>query len=463
MNSSPTSSTQQDQKRRSSQQGGPRPKRAICLAGGGPVAGLHIGALHGLKKNDLDFESEQDVWALSCIGAWVGIVYNQFTDGDKATKTYEFFRDNVFRDDETFETFPINRIFGPDLTGNADAIKDFLLEPANYGKLFSSRKMMEAAANSMWQLTRKREDDWKWNEGNFSNWILNDVLAVNPLVRLLTSMAYKSNINGLTKLYYPDSEFLKKIKFDNLFEDPKKEKEDNDYKRPPYIFHNAWNLSRKKLKLFCNDQTKGYKDDDGEPYKRLTPASVCACSALPFVEQTVEIDGDVYCEGALVDTVNFKNLLKDHGKTLNEIWINRIVDANQIRKPENLYDGLANLCELFAATVGEDDVSLFKSHVRENNRQKNGLAWKGTIVEIHTAADVTYAWSHKNLKHGCKRGAQAAEDAYKLYRAYKDKPGKDGVLMIPDDLTDDEFKAVQLKPPARDDMGHIVHRGDESN
>jgi predicted acylesterase/phospholipase RssA len=50
----------------------PPPKRAITLAGGGPAAGLHIGALTALEEQRIEFQ----VWALSCIGAWVGIVYN---------------------------------------------------------------------------------------------------------------------------------------------------------------------------------------------------------------------------------------------------------------------------------------------------------------------------------------------------------------------------------------------------
>ena len=40
-------------------------KRAICLAGGGPAAGLHIGVLQGLKENGIDFDNENSVWALS--------------------------------------------------------------------------------------------------------------------------------------------------------------------------------------------------------------------------------------------------------------------------------------------------------------------------------------------------------------------------------------------------------------
>ena len=52
-------------------------KRAITLGGGGPAAGLHIGVLEALQSHP---EITFDVWSLSCIGAWVGIVYNQFDE-----------------------------------------------------------------------------------------------------------------------------------------------------------------------------------------------------------------------------------------------------------------------------------------------------------------------------------------------------------------------------------------------
>ena len=41
--------------------------------------------------------------------------------------------------------------------------------------------------------------------------MLNDVLAVNPISRFLTSMIFMSANNGLSRLYYPDSAFLKTI------------------------------------------------------------------------------------------------------------------------------------------------------------------------------------------------------------------------------------------------------------
>ncbi len=64
------------------------------------------------------------------------------------------------------------------------------------------------------------------------------------------------------------------------------------------------------------------KKSKDKEYKCLSPPpALCACSALPpLSEGTVEIDGVTYCEGALVDTVNFESLLEEH-PDLDEIWV----------------------------------------------------------------------------------------------------------------------------------------------
>jgi predicted acylesterase/phospholipase RssA len=408
-----------------------KPTKAICLGGGGPAAGLHIGALEGLKKNGIEFNNADSVWALSCIGAWVGAVYNQATAGREIEETYDFFR-KVFRDDDSFKSFPVNTIFAPDWAGNAEAIQNFLFDLKNYKNAFLPRKIMESFLYTLSVLGDRKS--WrKFNEGDFNRWTLNHVLAVHPVVRFLTAMAFKSEIDGLTKLYYPDSSLIKDIKFDKLFESDK-----------PYIFHNAFNFQRKDIDLFANKWPASVTDR-----KQISAASLCACSALPFVEQTVKLDGKVYCEGALVDTVNFKDLLRDHRDSLKEIWINRIVDTRQIREPKNLYDGLANLCQLFAATVGEDDVKLFKYRVRENNRSRDpdALKWKGTIIEIQVDDQIDFHWSEKNLNTGRTNGARKAAEAVKLYNMYKSKPPTDGVLIIPDDLTIPEIEAAGVPVP----------------
>ena len=358
-------------------------KRAITLAGGGPAAGLHIGVLQRLAEAGVKF----DVWALSCIGAWVGLVYNQCDPGKEVDQTYRFFKDGVFRDDVSYKRFPINTVFGSDTFGNLKAWMEFVSNPDNYKDLWQPAKVAESTL----QVASFFSNPKNWNEGDFNQLLLNHILAPNPFVRYLASMMYLSDVNGLSRIYYPESAFMKAIKFERLFEKDK-----------PFIYHNAWNLSKQQLDLFSN------KPDF---YKNIGAGSLCACSALPFIEGTVELDGNTYCEGALIDTVNFESLLQDH-PDLEEIWISRIVDAKQVRKPKNLHDALGNLCQLFAATVGEDDVRLFKYHVRT---KKN---WTGTIVEIRVSENINFEWSHSNLDRGRAGGYQAADEAVRAYEKH---------------------------------------------
>lgn len=438
------------------------PRRAITLGGGGPAAGLHIGVLEALANADPPITF--DVWSLSCIGAWVGVVYNQSnkeTAIEKVDDTYKFFRDGVFRDDEGYERFPINTVFGPDWRSNIDAFYEFIGDPKNYKdfqlqphKMFDYVQQSMSILNDFMQRGIRRPK--RLDEGDLNRWILNQVMAPNPAIRYLTSLMYLSKFNGLSRINYPDSEFMRKIRFDRLSGQGK-----------PLIFHNAWNLDTQELAFFANQRIERPKN--GEYKGPITAQSLCACSALPFVEETVEIDGTTYCEGALVDTVNFEGLLEleVRGQKVDEVWISRIVDSQQIRKPENLHDALANLCQLFAASVGEDDVKLFKYHVKYDHRDgdatkansstKNSKAakaeaqrsrtthaedsnghhsnddnsvWNGTVVEIHVPGHINFKWNHSNLDNGRRLGRAAAEQAIKTYRAEKKTPHPGKPLFI---------------------------------
>ena len=73
-------------------------------------------------------------------------------------------------------------------------------------------------------------------------------------------------------------------------------------------------------------------------------------------------------------------------------------------------------------------------------KDRNVPQWKGTIIEIQVDDHIDFHWSHKNLDEARRNGARAAANAYKLYEAYhKKKQTKDGVLIIPDDLSDVEI------------------------
>jgi predicted acylesterase/phospholipase RssA len=399
-----------------------RPKRAICLAGGGPAAGLHIGVLKGLRDAGITFDTKHDVWALSSIGAWVGVIYNQ-AENDRIQETAIFFR-GVFREDKSFDSFPLNSVFTPDWVGNAETMWEFLIDPKTYKTAVLPKEIIKSFMYTASALTRmsgprrsrrryynedfgETEFEKGFSEGDFNRWTLNHVLAVHPMVRLLTALVYKSKITGRSRLHYADSSFLNDIDFDKL-KDPEK----------PFIYFNAWNLTQQKLVLFANRTKRAEAFPDEaltlEGYRSpITAASLCACSVLPFIEQTVTIDGDDYCEGALVDTVNFRNLLEDN-PDLDEIWVSRLIDANQILPPRNLYDAEANLCELFAATVGRDDVKLFEYHLTCDKEHRG--KWKNlTVVEIPVSRNINFDWSHSNLERGIKNGIEAATDAVTRY------------------------------------------------
>ncbi|MGA7452318.1 MAG: patatin-like phospholipase family protein [Rhodoplanes sp.] len=422
-------------------------KRAIALAGGGPTAALHIGALEYLNKQGIKFDQPDDVWALSCIGAWVGIVYNQCEKGHEPEQTKEFFREKVYRDNQSYSRFPINAVFGPDIVSLTRSAVEFMADVESYQKLVLPGKMLDFVRRAF----AFSVDPKQWNQGDLSKLAL-EFNASHPAMRFLTSFMYLSNLNGLSRMYYKNSTFLNSINFDRISEDNK-----------PFIFHNAFNLATKKIELFSNRQPKKarLKSDGITPkigsvdvlqvydraregatdteladefklsldqvktaldfasqnakYKAISPQTLCACSALPYIEETVRFeDGTEYCEGALVDTVNFEDLLEDHHEDTNpldEIWVSKIVDFEQVNAPKNVCDALGNLCMLFAATVGDDDIRIFKY----KSRLERAKPWLGDIIEIDFGEHTNFDWSHENFDNGFKAGQKAAEDAMRKY------------------------------------------------
>ena len=47
-------------------------------------------------------------------------------------------------------------------------------------------------------------------------------------------------------------------------------------------------------------------------YSKISAHTLCACSALPYIEEPVRLGSDIHCEGTTIDTVNFEDMLHDH-------------------------------------------------------------------------------------------------------------------------------------------------------
>lgn len=358
-------------------------KRAIVLGGGGPAAGLHIGALKCFQEHDIHF----DVWAMSCVGVWVGSVYNSFKSGDYAAQTEEYFREHVFRDDKSYAKFPISPSFVPDIPYAATAMMKYWTDPKSYEDLWAPEAIDRAS--KMWKTFLT--DPSKWQAMSFNQLML-ETAAANPMARFMTSMTWLSDFTGLTMgTNNGEPGLTGGFDFKNIY-DPGK----------PYLYHNAWNLSKKRMDYFSNGVSRP------EDMKPMTLKSIYACSALPFMVESVEVDGDVYCEGALVDTLEFHHLLEEH-PDIDEVWVVRIVDPAQANVPKNLNDAFSNLCMLFAGSLGEANVEEFVTKLKS----KKGV----DVYELKVSHNVNFDWNYKNLDLGVKEGYMNAAREIAAYKS----------------------------------------------
>ncbi|MDP2697126.1 patatin-like phospholipase family protein [Thalassospira sp.] len=366
-------------------------KRAIFLSGGGPAVGLSLGVLKRLREEaDIKF----DVWSSACIGAWLAVSYHQADEGQEIEQSVEFFR-KIFRPANVYERFPIAGAFAPDFFSDFHNKMAYLFNPASYNNLI----VPEAIAGAADHVQHFMKNPKYWTPHNLNDVLLNGVLAAHPVARFMVGALYQTETKGLAKIYSPDSMFLDRLKFDRLYQEDK-----------PAIFHNAYNLTQQRLELFTN-----------KPEKYNLPAmdgqTLCACSALPFIEEPVEINGDMYCEGATVDTVSFFDFLRLH-PDVDEVWVSRILDLKQVRQPQNLYDSLNNLVMMFAASASEDAVERFKREVAESGRKIN-------IIEIPVSPNITYDWTWENLDCGIEDGYQATSAVLEQYRAKRTPPKRE--------------------------------------
>jgi predicted acylesterase/phospholipase RssA len=361
-----------------------RIRRAIALGGGGPAVGLGLGALKRLQEADLTF----DVWSLSCIGAWLGCIYHAAPKGTGIESAEAFFR-AVGRPDEINSNFPIPTPFAPDLIGSYFKAVAYLSNPASYQDLFLPNHLYE----SMLRLSKMVTDPRRWDPSYFNMAMLNDVLAVHPLSRFLVSLIYRSGVTGLARMYYPNhpnSGMHFDVEWANLFLPDR-----------PVLYFNAYNLTDQRPELFVNRENHHL-------YKPMTMQSLMSCSALPYILEPIEIDGKIYCEGATVDTVNFRDLIDNH-PDLDEIWVVRILARNQIHPPKTLLDAFNNLVMLFASTTSEDSIALFRLYLQERGSRVR-------IVEVPVYGDILYEWSYSNLEQSIQGGYQEADKVVKAYR-----------------------------------------------
>ena len=101
-------------------------------------------------------------------------------------------------------------------------------------------------------------------------WLFNHFMAVHPVVRYMISCAFKSRINGLSRIYYHDSPALAEV-----FEGGRLYGDDM-----PEIYHNAWRMAQGGqaggIQIFHNRPKKAGK---GDYFKITREVAVCLLRA----------------------------------------------------------------------------------------------------------------------------------------------------------------------------------------
>ncbi|MET0705458.1 MAG: patatin-like phospholipase family protein, partial [Tardiphaga sp.] len=93
---------------------------------------------------------------------------------------------------------------------------------------------------------------------------------------------------------------------------------------------------------------------------------------------------------------------------------------------------------------GEDDVKLFKYHVRSEKDKHR----KRTIVEIRVPGHINFKWNHSNLENGRELGRAAGEQAIKAYNQHaklKKHPGPHFINENPEEKDKEGWRTLLEK------------------
>ena len=358
-------------------------KRAIALSGGGPVAGIEIGALKAFEENGIDF----DIYSCACVGSWVGCLYNSLPrDNDRIKKVERFFRDEIFIPDDIYESFPIDyKVFRMDFLHDYYKMVEKLFNFDTYKYLVLPQRIFEYGCRLMTH-PPKGMDEYFYN--------ISEGMALNPFVRLVAQLQYKIEKSGIAGLISSSNFVDKFIDFELL------------NKTDKIIYLNAYDLSERKLKIFINRKNHKFNDIDAD-------ALMAGSSVLHYTENRT-IDGEKYkyCEGAVIDTVNLDVLLDEH-HDLDEIWVVKIADYNVAHAPKNLIDAELISVMLPFDTISDDDIKLFAYRLKEYNQDKEKNV-KLLNIEIQYGK-MNYHWNHSNLDQGIISGYEGAIQSINTY------------------------------------------------
>lgn len=368
-------------------------KRAIALSGGGPAVGIEIGALRAFEEKGIDF----DIFSCACVGSWVGCLYNSLPPGsDRLHKVEEFFFDKIFIPDDIYESFPIcYKVFRMNYFGDARKYLEKLFSPDTYRHLLLPERIAAYFRNLATNPPKTTDE---------INCCLSEGMALHPFFRFLCEMNYKVAKSGVAGLVASSDFVEQNIDMDTLFKSDK------------LVYLNAYNMTKASLERFLN--RRHHKE-----YRPISADALMAgSSVLEYTQnRTIGESPDKYCEGAVINTVELGTLAEhDHKDEIDEIWVVKITDYQQVRPPRNLIEASLIAVMLPFDTISDDDIEIFADYLRHSADKE-----KATLIKIHmNYGAVNYHWSHANLREGIKTGYEGTLKAIEEYERRKIKPAR---------------------------------------
>lgn len=167
----------------------------------------------------------------------------------------------------------------------------------------------------------------------------------------------------------------------------------------PHFYLNAYNITRRKIVEF---------EKNG-----ITPRHFRAALAFPFIYGPYELDGELYYEGAVVDCLNFKGLMKNH-PNLNTIVVFDVLGSKKlIRKPRNLYDSWVLSMIVPLVSTAEDDIEIFALKYNHGWRKSKGATADLLKIKFEVPDDFldeVLDWSASNARRLFDLGYRAGLD-----------------------------------------------------
>ena len=329
---------------------------ALVLGGGAPNLTLMSGALSALIEKEVKF----DVISTAGAGTFIGLLYA----APKGVGPLEALKNtiDISISDWIYQFFPVNYKVYQKPGAAAQFYRDMISD------MPWINTMAHPAQPASWQRF-------------FSDWLQLVISTFSPTDLTPMSKGLCAHMPFITE--WVDFERLGQV----------------DYE----FYINAYNITDRRMDIFSKHE--------------ITLQHYFACSSFPFIYPPTRINGKLYFEGAAVDCLNYKSLVKKHPEVDTIVVFDVLGSDKLFREPRDLYDAWVLSIITPLVEIARDDTKLFEL---QYNRGPDGkplrklLKIEFEIPEQHLPRSLD--WSHSNLSTLFNIGYEAGSRFYETHK-----------------------------------------------